>query len=722
MLGLMLSTALAPVQTPVTDWLLDPSSYVARSFVADDEVQLANGLVEIRWRRTPNLARISVRRQDVTFEYLRAVTPEARIRVDGRDLLLGGLEGQRDRNYLDPAWLAELRSPPNALVLRQIVRAPAVGAVSGAERPAWRQRYGAPRTAWPPPGQQLRFRYTDAATQLDADVVYELYDGLPVVAKWVELRNLGSKALLVERVRTEELAVNRGEAPGRLYMESEYSFNNTAAVRWRADEGYTTQPGFALQDPISGEHLRHMPNSLLDNLWKHPDVGETGQAGEQRLLLTSAYPQGPNVTLAPSQKWISFRTFTVLHDTEDRERQSLARRRMYRQLAPWTQENPIFMHLRSSDTESIRRAVDQCVATGFEMVILTFWSGFDMNNEDPAYIARIKADFDYAHSKGIKIGGYVLFASTASYSKESNAEQDVYPPSLCLGSEYSDRYFARLYKFMESTGMDLIETDGPYHGYPCASTSHKYHKGLDDSVRVNWERQRTFFLECRKRGVFINAPDWYFFSGSNKTGMGYREENWSLPRDLQIVIGRQNVYDGTWAKLASMGWMMLPLVEYHGGGAAATLEPLDQHRAEYEAHLAQNFGTGVMSCYRGPRLYDTEATRQIVAKWVAFYKQHREVLAGDVIHVRRPDGRDVDCMMLVNPRARERALAMVYNPLNEEVTRDLKIPLYYAGIRRTVRITGERGRNERATLAADGTLVVRVVVPAKGRTWLEFAP
>jgi hypothetical protein len=54
---------------------------------------------------------------------------------------------------------------------------------------------------------------------------------------------------------------------------------------------------------------------------------------------------------------------------------------------------------------------------------------------------------------------------------------------------------------------------------------------------------------CRNKGIYINAPDWYFATGSNKTAMGYREENWSLPREYQIVIGRQNIYDGTRAKI-----------------------------------------------------------------------------------------------------------------------------------------------------------------------------
>ena len=60
------------------------------------------------------------------------------------------------------------------------------------------------------------------------------------------------------------------------------------------------------------------------------------------------------------------------------------------------------------------------------------------------------------------------------------------------------------------------------------------------------------------------------------------------------------------------------MTEYHGGGAAATIEPLAEHLDAYEAHLAQNFGSGVIVCYRGPRLYDTDATKAVVTKWTSY--------------------------------------------------------------------------------------------------------
>jgi len=42
------------------------------------------------------------------------------------------------------------------------------------------------------------------------------------------------------------------------------------------------------------------------------------------------------------------------------------------------------------------------------------------------------------------------------------------------------------------------------------------------------------------------------------------------------------MFDDTYRKIPTIGWMFVPLIVYHGGGAAAEFEPLDTHRIEYE--------------------------------------------------------------------------------------------------------------------------------------------
>jgi hypothetical protein len=217
--------------------------------------------------------------------------------------------------------------------------------------------------------------------------------------------------------------------------------------------------------------------------------------------------------------------------------------------------------------------------------------------------------------------------------------------------------------------------------------------------------------------VYLNVPDWYFLSGSNKSAMGYRETNWSLPRERQIILGRQNIYDGTWKKTPSMGWMFVPLVQYQGGGAAATLEPLSEHLDAYGAHLAQNFGSGVQACYRGPRLYDTEQTKELVKKWVDFYKEYRDILDSDIIHVRRSDGRDIDCILHVNPKLKYKGLAMVYNPLDQKVKKQLKLPLYYTGLTKTASICEQHGRSSEYVLDREYNVEIPVDIAPRSVAW-----
>jgi hypothetical protein len=197
--------------------------------------------------------------------------------------------------------------------------------------------------------------------------------------------------------------------------------------------------------------------------------------------------------------------------------------------------------------------------------------------------------------------------------------------------------------------------------------------------------------------------------------MGYRETNWSLPRDQQPVHARQNMFDGTWLKAPSMGWMFVPLTEYQGGGTAATIEPLRDHLQVYEQHLASAFGFGVQACYRGPRLYDSPETRAAVIKWVTWFKKHRAILESDLIHIRRADGVHLDVALHVNSKLTERALAVLYNPTDHAITDEIALPLYYTGLKGSAKVTEESGGESKAfNLDRFFRVKVVVTVPAMG--------
>lgn len=545
-----------------------------------------------------------------------------------------------------------------------------------------------------------------ARTDLPAiDVHYTIYDGIPLIEKWLVIRNNTQQAVRVNATVVETLKVQESESATEpninwelpsLYVETDYAYlsmngksANKHAVRWLPDHAYHTQVNYEEQTPC---------------------------------LLEVAPEFGPEVDLPPGEELVSIRCFELLRDSSERERRGLAQRRMYRTIAPWTQENPIMVHLISHDPAVIRRIIDQAAAVGVEMIILSFGSGLNMESRDPAYLQAMKEVADYARDKGIVLGGYSLLASRGANTAADNCRggRVRYGVMPCLGATWGQNYLHHLKHFLSTTGFAILEHDGSYPGDTCAAHNHPGHRDLHDSQWVQFQAISQFYQWCRSEGVYLNVPDWYYLNGSNKCAMNYKENNWSLPRAEQEIIERQNIYDGTWEKTSSMGWMFVPLTQYHGGGAAATIEPLHEHRDHYEARLANLFGAGVQACYRGPRIYDTEETQALVKKWITFYKQHREVLDADMIHLRRPDGRDWDGFVHVNPTGRERGLAFFYNPLERAIDREIRIPLHYAGLSGQVSVAVEGQTPHLFPLDPTATLTLPITIPARSRTWVIF--
>ena len=692
-----------------TDWLVDPSPYATavRVDAADPEVlHLENGLVRRTFRLAPNAACVDLRNLVTDETVLRAVRPEASVVIDGRPFDVGGLIGIAEQGYLVDPWIRSAAADPEAFRFRSYETGPI------AERLSWKRARYAEGRPWPPRGRSLTLRFDPPVSRPQGPrvaVVYELFDGLPLISKRLVVENVSDRPFRLDSFKSEILAAVEPESdvnapsswePQRLHVESDYAFladsPKTAArtTFWVPDPAYTSQVNYRLETPC---------------------------------LLESRPPIGPAVEIPPGGAFESFTTYELLFDSTDRERRGLAERRMYRTIAPWVTENPVLMHLKSLDPAVIRAAIDQCAETGFEMIVLSFGSGLDMENEDPVVLDGLRALADEAHRRGIEIGGYSLLAS-----RSVDPATDVIDPatgrpggaafgrSPCLQSAWGREYFRKLRGFFERTGFDLLEHDGSYPGDLCASTSHPGHRGLADSQWTQWTEIRDFYRWCRGRGVYLNVPDWYFLSGQNKCAMGYREVNWSLPRDRQIVLGRQNIYDGTWEKTPSMGWMFVPLVQYHGGGEAAILEPLAEHLDAYEAHLAQNFLAGVQACYRGTRLYDAETTKAVVKKWVDFYKAHRAILDSDIIHVRRPDGRDLDGILHVNPALAVKGLAAVFNPTDGEIARDWTLPLYYTGLTDKAKVREKDGPVREYRLDRLFRISVPVRLAPRSLTWFTI--
>jgi hypothetical protein len=664
------------------DWLVKKPERKSELIYSETkkEISLYNGLVKRTFRLLPNAACISYRNMMNGQEMLRAVSPEARLMIDGKWYNAGGLHGQKEKAYLLPEWVDGFTASENDFQY--------INYSSEEIKPFinFKQMMWASNNKQPT-GKHLIFWYQSALPALQGLTVkvhYEVYDGLPLIAKWVTVENHRTSFIKLDKVVNEILATVEEESavvgkpeqmktPQGIYIETNYAFNNAMrysisdqTTHWKTDSSYTSQVNYNYETPC----------------------------------ILEVYPdKAPGIELKPGELFTSIKTYELLMDSYDRERRGLAIRRMYSTIAPWTTMNPIFMHLVSKNDDEVRNAIDQCAATGYEALILSFGSHLNMEDSSVKNIQRWKQLADYAHSKEIKIGGYSLFSS-----RRISDEDDVINPKTgkpggaffgnapCFGSKWGLAYRDKIKYFFTQTTFDLWENDGPYPGDICASASHPGHTGLDDSQWKQMEIQKELYKWLNEKGVYINAPDWYFLDGTHKIAIGYREVNFSLSREQQKILNRQNIFDGTWEKTPSMGWGFVPLTRYQGGGPEAILEPLSEHLKDYEQLMMQYYGAGVQACYRGPRLYDTEQTKQTVIRVINWYKKYRNILSSDIIHLRRADGRDWDGWMHVNPGLKQKAMVMLFNPTREKITRKIKLPLYYTGLKNSAVVRIENNK------------------------------
>lgn len=695
-----------PVSTQTDfDWLITPEKAKAGIYASADRksIIVANPMVSRTFRIFPNLATTNIINRMTGESMLRAVSSEGSIQIDGKKHLIGGLTGQPERAYIEDKWIESMTTIPESFLVEDFEIVPIQEDIKWA-----RSRWALNKEA--ATGSEIIFtlRGEKVLKEVIVKLHVSVYDKLPVIRKHFEVINESDLPINIDTLQLEYLAFAEPESPGggdptkfllpNIHVESDYacagSFTEKETditEKWVTDPNYTSQRNYLLQTPC---------------------------------ILEISPPMGPDQTVLSKSSFRSFSVYEMPFDSYDRERKGLFTRRMYRTIAPWTTENPIFMHLTSTQPEIVYRAIDQCAEIGYEMIILSFGSGLNAEDISDANIAKYKAFVDYARNKGIEMGCYSLLAS-----RWISDEVDLINPktgkrggmrfgsSPCLCSDWGYEYFHKIKTFFEKTGMRCFEHDGSYPGDFCASTVHPHHKGLKDSQWNQFYKITELYHWMCENGIYLNVPDFYFLNGSTKTGIGYREANWSLPRDRQLIHTRQLNYDCTFERIPSSLWSFVPLVEYQGGGSAATLEPLSEHLYEYKNLMFQNYGAGIQACYRGPRLYDTPETKKVVLEIINWYKKYRNILNNNIIHLRKPDARDWDGIMHVDPKGKEKGLAMFYNPTDQEITRNIQLPLYYTGLSKTASIREQEGISKTYTLDRNYTVNLAVRIPAKGYTW-----
>ena len=286
-----------------------------------------------------------------------------------------------------------------------------------------------PSIPWPPPGLRLSATFTGSGNWdgVTATVIYEIYDGIPLIAKWVELSGAaGTAAVILDAVVVEDLALNPPFSPvassaypenaedvagglplypgaGKLFVATDYQYGTTVrrsndVVSRGGGAAGSTQPRLTASDD-NGLGLR-----LAGGAWTSMRVYE--------LMLDDGPEQGPPASLYPSSETYWGCTLGPCavpgsgtpFEGGINERRGLAMRRFLLAVAPQVAESPLQYHLVASDSASIRAACDQMASVAWEMLVLSYGSGANIESTDPTYQARIAGDVAYCKAKGIEVG------------------------------------------------------------------------------------------------------------------------------------------------------------------------------------------------------------------------------------------------------------------------------------------------------------------------------
>ena len=710
----------------VADWLITPPTTPATVQVLPGEknqsarIRLANGLISRTFLVADgNLGCLSLRRCDKDLEFVRAIKPEVRVRLDGGGWTeIGGLTGAPDHAFITPAWLESLQSKPDAFRLTGM-------SVGATVKPyEWQPKCNAPVTPWPAAGRRVTFHFAPPAgagvslKDLTVDVHYEIYEGLPVIMKTFSVHNRTAKEIVVTQFEGEHLAV-QPTVSRLLHVESDYSFALANA----------TDKGSGLGIHMGGGGGRFKDYNLgggTTRFIRDPDWGSMATLNQaedlflqdpQNALLLSRPTVGPNWTVKSGESFDAFRTFEILNDSSERERFLLAQRRFYRKLAPQSAEHPLrVIAPNSGDLGTLAPLMDQMAELGFEMLLA---GSFGHSDTSDGNIKKMKAICDYAKAKGIRVGAYELMMASRGWGSPQDNFNCIDPATLrpgsmfgqsaCGASAWADMYYTNLWQTIAAAGMGAFMPDGPYHGDCCAATNHPHHKGLEDSQWAQWRWMCQVLHEGQRRNLYTPAPDWYFLNGQSMTGMGFREAVDNIDIVLQTVICRQYIYDGTWHKTASMGGVNVNTLVLPGG--------MEKNLDKYERQFVGLLASGAAVSVTGHRLYDGPQSRAMLRKWMDWYRRYRDIIQGDIIHLRRPDGRELDYYLHVRAANKEKGMLLVFNPLNEVVKKELTVPLYYTGLTDTAKIREQEGELKTCKLDREFSIRLPVTIPANGYSW-----
>ena len=189
------------------DWLIDNHHYTAQIITKDNQIILDNGLLRRSFLIRPNLACIDYTNLTNGQQLLRSIEPEANIVINKTNYAIGGLHGQKEKAYLNLNWEQSLYAMDADFYFTNYTIT-TIDSFVKYNPQTWIPANYSP-SVQKFKGKQLVLHFASKLPALKGFIVnvhYNIYDGLPLLCKWVTIQN-GADAVVVDRVVNEVLGL-----------------------------------------------------------------------------------------------------------------------------------------------------------------------------------------------------------------------------------------------------------------------------------------------------------------------------------------------------------------------------------------------------------------------------------------------------------------------------------------------------------------------------------
>ena len=499
---------------------------------------------------------------------------------------------------------------------------------------------------------------------LDVAVHYELYDGLPVLKKWVTVAarppalpvvvdNLFMELLRAPNFSPEQITIaqiqpsNPTPFDNQVVPDPNQSFPGRTQQLWFFDAAWDACCDQEL-------HVSYTYYTYL-RVGYGPDV-------------TFGGPTGPGALVSPGDAapFESIAVRLLFHDSTDWERQGLGTRRMHQYLAPQLQESPMYTMINDiSSTAAFQLAISQAAAAGLELVVV----GYGANGycgmcpeqlQNATWVAWFKSNVDYARSLGVAVTAYTLMQHNGWGESVPEAEQVLQRDGTrggiaCFATDWHAAYRQSVLDFVQQTGMMGVETDGQYENAYCGDTGgDHHHNGGAGSWHAQMAATTQFNIDLKAIGGYQTGADAYMWSGANKWNHADTDAGYGLGSLWErLSVGRDYIFDSTTTRLHSSGmYGMNDIAE-----ASRSCDPTPGRLACIDYALASFLGQGVVVDNVAPSLWspgdaDAAAIQATFANWSIFFVAHRPVLTSAAsLHIARPTARALEATVHLLPDA-----------------------------------------------------------------------